>query len=100
MAFVFGGHLTVQLDEGFGPFWAVREKVCISAFEVDVDLRHRTGLLCQQTHEVSARDNLRTGLAFAIKVLYSSELGAHFRNEGDVRLVSHCVRSFSFSVVD
>ena len=100
MAFVFGGHLTVQLDEGFGPFWAVREKVCISAFEVDVDLCHRTGLLFQQAHEVSARDDHRTGLAFAVDVLHAFELGAHTRNVRDVLLVSHCVRSFSFSVVD
>ena len=48
----------VHLDEGFGPFRAVREKVCVSAFEVDVDLRHRTGLLFQQAHENSARDEL------------------------------------------
>lgn len=100
MAFVFGGHLTVQLDEGFSSFRTVRKKVCVSAITVDVDLRHRTGLLLQQAHEVGARDDHRTGLAFAVDVLHAFELDAHTRNVRDVLLVSHCVRSFSFSVVD
>ena len=57
-------------------------------------------LLLQQAQESGARDELRVGLAFAVDVLHRFELGTHFRNEGNVLLVSHCVRSFSFPVVD
>ena len=100
-ALLTGGiHVKVHLGYGVRAFRTVWDQIDVSAITVDVDLRHRTGLLLQQAHEVGARDDHRTGLAFAVDVLHAFELDAHTRNVRDVLLVSHCVRSFSFSVVD